>query len=263
MWTNPFASAPTATSSSVGVSGAASGAGSGSGSGSGGFMAGEGGATPAMPEPPAEGGGKLLNVRTRQDLAMAPAVMRYRVGAVSKEWDSHCFVASSLSMLRCHVSVCLSVCGFMCMPVSALSQGSLDVAAEHAAFERAVEAWRKGNDMPAAKTSCYSCYKLFYKESAQFESDAKSFCSPSCLKKHRDTQARLKKQQVGDGVCTRPPPPPPPPPSISPSISPSWPPSSSVALLTLFVVLCLGATGRGRCSSCECWGGGKGTGGRH
>ena len=42
-------------------------------------------------------------------------------------------------------------------------QGSLDEAAEHLAFEKAVEAWRQGKDMPSVKSSCYQCYKLFYK----------------------------------------------------------------------------------------------------
>ena len=108
------------------------------------------------------------------------------------------------------------------------AQGSLDEAAEHLAFERAVEAWRLGKDMPAVKGSCYECYKLFYKvrwpphaatppthepwpqrwftlsrfmlvgtqESSQFEDEGKSFCSASCQAKHADTQARIKQQQV-------------------------------------------------------------------
>lgn len=64
--------------------------------------------------------------------------------------------------------------------------GELDEAAEHEAFQRAVEAWRRGEAPAAAsaseskqgestgamaggddKTSCYNCYKLFYREAVR------------------------------------------------------------------------------------------------
>lgn len=70
----------------------------------------------------------------------------------------------------------------------ALLDGTLDEAAEHAAFRQAVAAWRQGEKEAVNKGSCYQCYRLFYKVSQPrrcSQSMGASFTSACCLPRAR------------------------------------------------------------------------------
>lgn len=118
----------------------------------------------------------------------------------------------------------------------ALLDGTLDEAAEHAAFRQAVAAWRQGEKEAVNKGSCYQCYRLFYKVSQprrcsrpmgasltnadlaraflgleqssshqQFTSDSHEFCREECLQAYSVRMKELQKSKVrlafpGDGL---------------------------------------------------------------
>ena len=105
----------------------------------------------------------------------------------------------------------------------ALLDGTLDEAAEHAAFRQAVAAWRQGEKEAVNKGSCYQCYRLFYKVSQpmgasltkfnaylaraflgleqssshqQFTSDSHEFCREECLQAYSVRMKELQKSKV-------------------------------------------------------------------